>query len=171
MDADIDGVHSGVWVGAVSALALDLDDQVVAGSRDYSGPIAPKAHRNHGDHMGPHGRVHVGIFQDAGLHHGFGPGQYLLPGLEHEFDGPVQLLFPLLQHLGRAQQHGGCAYRGRRCGRSSAGRRRAGRSSPPWAGHPYRPGAETPFPVDFRSRWRLRRRRRCSVPRRPSPAR
>ena len=73
VDADVDRVHGGLGMGAVASAALHPDDQVVTGGGDHAGAVAAQARWNHGDHVGTHGRIHMGIFQDAGLNHGSGP--------------------------------------------------------------------------------------------------
>ena len=73
VDADVDRVHGGLGMGAVASAALHPDDQVVTGGGDHAGAVAAQARWNHGDHVGTHGRIHMGIFQDAGLIHGSGP--------------------------------------------------------------------------------------------------
>ena len=60
VDADVDRVHGGLGMGAVASAALHPDDQVVTGGGDHAGAVAAQARWNHGDHVGTHGRIHMG---------------------------------------------------------------------------------------------------------------
>ena len=53
------------------------------------------------------GSIHLGIFQDARLHHSGSPLEALLPRLEHQLYLAGKLLLVGLQQPGRPQQHGG----------------------------------------------------------------
>ena len=59
--------------------------------------------------MDTHGGIHMGILQNAGLHHHLGALHGLLGGLEHQLHQTLQLIFVGLQQLGGAQQVGGVA--------------------------------------------------------------
>ena len=89
VDADVDRVHGGLGMGAVASAALHPDDQVVTGGGDHAGAVAAQARWNHGDHVGTHGRIHMGIFQDAGLNHGSGPDRTSSPGWNMNLTVPL----------------------------------------------------------------------------------
>ena len=64
-------------IGAAAVLALARAGYNVAftyhAHPKAAEAVAAQARWNHGDHVGTHGRIHMGIFQDAGLNHGSGP--------------------------------------------------------------------------------------------------
>ena len=107
--ADADRVNTVLRQGAVAALALHRNGELIVGVH-HRGVVIVHEHTDRqlsGADVIRQRRVHLRVLQNAVFQHVQAAVEALLARLEHELNGSLQLRFMLLEHLRSGQKHGG----------------------------------------------------------------